>query len=45
MNERQEYALLHPISDARPGVQPIDPYRRVRKGKGLLLMSVLAVDR
>lgn len=42
MNERQEFALLHPLTSAD---QPVDAYRAVRKHRGLLLMSILAVDR
>lgn len=43
MNERQEYALLHPINSARGSVPEV--YKLVRKDRGLLLMSILAVDR
>lgn len=43
MNGRQEFALLNPINSAR-GQLP-DAYRTTRKERGLILMSVLAVDR
>lgn len=50
MNDRQEYALLNPISSAsldRANIDRIGAYRAVRKDRrtGLLLMSILAVDR
>ncbi len=50
VNERQEYALLNPLSSAaldRASVDRISAYRKIRKDKrsGLLLMSILAVDR
>lgn len=50
MNERQEYALLNPLSSAdlgRANVDRIAAYRHVRRDKrsGLLMMSILAVDR
>lgn len=49
MNERQEYALLHPLSSAelRGVPEAVARYRDTRKDKraGLLLMSMLAVDR
>lgn len=42
-NERQAYALANPLN--RTGVD-IAPYRHVRKhGTGLLIMTILAVDR
>lgn len=43
MNDRQQYALLHPLSDGRAG---IEPYRTVDlQPDGNLLVLVLAVDR
>jgi len=50
VNPRQEYALLNPLSSAtvdRAGLDRIAAYRDVRvdKRSGLLLMSILAVDR
>jgi hypothetical protein len=45
VNERQAYALTHPISDARPRPGATDPYRAQRVVRGLLIMSILAVDR
>lgn len=44
MNERQAYALAHPLND--PDRDDIGPYKKVRRHTtGLLIMSVLAVDR
>ena len=44
MNDRQAYALTHPIND--PDADPIDPYRLIEpQPDGNLLMSILAVDR
>jgi hypothetical protein len=48
VNPRQEFALRNPISDAsltRANMAVLDGYRATRKGKGMLLMSILAVDR
>lgn len=45
MNERQRYALTHPINEARLSPGAVDAYRDSRTERGLLLMSVLAVDR
>lgn len=45
MNDRQRYALLNPISDATPRHGAADPYTASRTVRGLLLMSILAVDR
>lgn len=43
--DRQAYALAHPLNRA-DGSDDIMPYRRVRKhATGLLIMTVLAVDR
>jgi hypothetical protein len=43
MNERQAYALAHPLQGASTG---LGPYRRVdAQPDGNLLVSVLAVDR
>ena len=43
MDERQEFALLHPLNEAR--LADTSVYRATRKERGLLLMSILAVDR
>lgn len=43
MDERQEYALTHPLNAAAGAVPEV--YRRSRTVRGLLLMAVLAVDR
>lgn len=44
MNDRQAYALTHPIND--PDRATTDPYRLVEpQPDGNLLMSILAVDR
>jgi hypothetical protein len=43
VNDRQAYALAHPLNKAS---QPTGPYTAVRAhARGFLLMSVLAVDR
>lgn len=43
MNDRQRYALAHPLNGTD---QPIEPYRSIdRQPDGNLLMSILAVDR
>ncbi|MFE9099772.1 hypothetical protein [Actinomadura geliboluensis] len=43
MNERQAYALANPLNGP---AQPIAPYRATRRhATGLLIMSILAVDR
>lgn len=43
MNERQAYALAHPLNGSD---QDISLYRRVRqRGDGSLLVVILAVDR
>lgn len=44
MNERQAYALGHPIND--PGRESTAPYTAVRAhARGFLILSILAVDR
>lgn len=44
MNDRQAYALAHPLTD--PDTDAIGPYQLVeRQPDGNLLLSVLAVDR
>lgn len=44
MNDRQAYALAHPITD--PDAHDIRPYQLVEpQPDGNLLLSVLAVDR
>lgn len=43
MNQRQEFALLNPLNTANG--MGMSAYRAVRTERGLLLMSVLAVDR
>ena len=44
MNDRQAYALDHPITD--PDTATTDAYRRVDpQPDGNLIMSILAVDR
>lgn len=44
MNERQAYALTHPLTD--PARDSTEPYTAVRKhARGFLLLSILAVDR
>lgn len=43
MNDRQAYALAHPLNRADGDVAP---YRATRKhATGLLIMTILAVDR
>ena len=43
MNDRQGYALNHPLNDPDADLAP---YRAIRRHKtGLLIMSILAVDR
>ncbi len=43
MNDRQAYALTHPLNGAG---MDIGPYRRVEEQRdGNLLVSILAVDR
>lgn len=43
MNDRQRFALLHPLES---GEDDVAPYRTIRRHKaGFLLVSVLAVDR
>jgi hypothetical protein len=43
VNDRQGYALTHPLNDPDGD---LDPYRVMRRhATGLLLMSILAVDR
>jgi hypothetical protein len=47
VNPRQEYALLNPLGSAALDGVPdaVKRYRAERKDRGLLLMSMLAVDR
>jgi hypothetical protein len=45
VNPRQEYALLHPLGRADVAADTLAAYRLIRKARGLLLMSILAVDR
>lgn len=43
MNERQRYALMHPLNNVG---DDITPYRSQRRhATGLLLVAILAVDR
>jgi hypothetical protein len=45
VNERQAYALTHPLNDADDH-RNLYPLRSVRKhGSGWLIMAILAVDR
>lgn len=45
MNDRQRYALDHPLNDARNDLRRDDcTYQRIR-GDGSLLVMVLAIDR
>ena len=44
MNERQAYALAHPITDPRGGIDP--KLRAVRRHpRGFNISTILAVDR
>lgn len=43
MNGRQEFALLNPLNSAS-GIDT-SVYRDTRKERGLILMTILAVDR
>ena len=46
MNERQAFALAHPLDSADPARCGIERYRTGRlRGDGSLLVVVLAVDR
>jgi hypothetical protein len=49
MNERQAYALANPITDPGDTAQAAQVHRNLRATRrhacGLLLMSILAVDR
>lgn len=46
MNERQKFALTHPLSDPTKDRALMERLTAVRKhGTGLLVMSILAVDR
>jgi hypothetical protein len=44
VNDRQTYALTHPITD--PATHDVGPYQQVEpQPDGNLLLSILAVDR
>jgi len=46
MDDRQRFALEHPLGRADGGLQEIVQYRHTRKhATGLLMMTILAVDR
>lgn len=46
MNERQRFALTHPLSDPTADRALMSQLTAVRRhGTGLLVMSILAVDR
>jgi hypothetical protein len=46
MNERQAFALKHPLNSADGGPAAVDPYRTIiRQPDGNLLLSILAIDR
>lgn len=46
MNERQAYALAHPLDSADPARAEIEQYRTIEHvGRDELLVVILAVDR
>lgn len=47
MNDRQSYALTHPLNDANVGrAEALLAYRHVRqRGDGIYVVVILAVDR